>query len=67
MMPLSPHDYVMIDSKLILSVNVSKYISFVSSKPQKCVLPKPEVSYKCKNWGISFKMTFKFSKCVSPL
>ena len=64
MMPLETHGYVKIDRKLFLSVNVSKYIPFVISKPQKFILPKPEVSQKCKNWDISFKMAFKFSKSV---
>ena len=57
-------DRLLYYSKLFLSVNVSKYIQFESSNPKKCILPKPEVSQKCKNWGISFKMGFKFSKSV---
>ena len=56
-MPLSPHDYVQVDSKLFLSVNVSKYIPFVSSKPQKCILPKPEVSQSCKNTCVCVRET----------
>ena len=65
-MPLSPHNYVKIDSKLFISVNVSKYIPSQSSNPQKCILPKPEVSQKCKN-GVSGLKWFPHSVNVFKL
>ena len=42
----SPHSYVLIDIKLILSVNVFKIPPLGVSGPKNKIFPKPEVSHK---------------------
>ena len=45
-MVLPRHGHVLMDIKLILSVNVFKYTPLGVSGPKNVIFPKPEVSHK---------------------